>query len=84
MNYQMIGFVIGRILLTEAALLMLPMAVALVYGEAAAPFLLPALLLALIFTGLALLLLRVGADVRVRRIALCPLRGHSEFRGRLF
>ena len=48
MNYQMIGFVIGRILLTEAALLMLPMAVALVYGEAAAPFLLPALLLALI------------------------------------
>ena len=48
MNYQMIGFVIGRILLTEAALLMLPMAVALVYGEAAAPFLLPALLLAVI------------------------------------
>ena len=48
MNYQMIGFVIGRILLTKAALLMLPMAVALVYGEAAAPFLLPALLLALI------------------------------------
>ena len=48
MNYQMIGFVIGRILLTEAALLMLPMAVALVYGEPAAPFLLPALLLAVI------------------------------------
>ena len=44
----MIGFVIGRILLTEAALLMLPMAVALGYGEAAAPFLIPALLLALI------------------------------------
>ena len=48
----MICFVIGRILLTEAALLMLPMAVALGYGEAAAPFLIPALLLAL--TGLLL------------------------------
>ena len=48
MNYQMIGFVVGRILLTEAALLMLPMAVALVYGESAAPFLLPALLLSVI------------------------------------
>ena len=29
----MIGFVIGRILLTEAALLVLPMVVALWYGE---------------------------------------------------
>ena len=48
MNYRRICFVIGRILLTEAALLMLPMAVALGYGEAAAPFLIPALLLALI------------------------------------
>ena len=34
----MIGFVIGRILLTEAALLMLPMAVAAAYGEAVLPF----------------------------------------------
>ena len=48
----MIGFVIGRILLTEAALLMLPMAVAVAYGEAVLPFLIPALLLAVI--GLAL------------------------------
>ena len=48
----MIGFVIGRILLTDAALLMLPTAVAAVYGEAALPFLIPALLLAVI--GLAL------------------------------
>ena len=52
MNYRMIGFVIGRILLTEAALLMLPTAVAAVYGEAVLPFLIPALLLAVI--GLAL------------------------------
>ena len=48
----MIGFVVGRILLTEAALLALPMAVAVAYGEAAVPFLIPALLLAVI--GLAL------------------------------
>ena len=48
----MIGFVIGRILLTEAALLMLPMALAAACGEAALPFLIPALLLAVI--GLAL------------------------------
>ena len=48
----MIGFVIGRILLTEAALLMLPTAVAAAYGEAVLPFLIPALLLAVI--GLAL------------------------------
>ena len=52
MNYRMIGFVIGRILLTEAALLMLPMAVAAACGEAVLPFLIPALLLAVI--GLAL------------------------------
>ena len=43
----MIGFVIGRILLTEAALLALPMAVALLYGESAAPFLIPMALLVL-------------------------------------
>ena len=48
----MIGFVIGRILLTEAVLLVLPMVVAVAYGEAALPFLIPALLLAVI--GLAL------------------------------
>ena len=48
----MISFVLGRILLTEAALLMLPTAVAAVYGEAVLPFLIPALLLAVI--GLAL------------------------------
>ena len=52
MNYRMIGFVIGRILLTEAALLVLPMAVALVCGESLVPFLLPAALLVLV--GLAM------------------------------
>lgn len=48
MNYKMIGFVIGRILVTEAALLVLPLIVALLYGEAAYPFLLPMALLVLI------------------------------------
>ena len=47
MNYQMIGFVIGRILWTEAALLMLPALVALLYGEPALPFLASVLLLLL-------------------------------------
>ena len=41
----MIGFAIGRILLVEAALLLLPMAVALGYGESPVPYLLPAALL---------------------------------------
>ena len=41
MNKRMIAFVIGRILLTEAALLVIPLAVALLYGESPAPFLLP-------------------------------------------
>jgi len=44
----MIGYVIGRILWTEAALLLLPLLAALLYGEAALPFLLPALLLLLV------------------------------------
>lgn len=45
MNHRMIGFVIGRILMTEAALLLLPMLVAIGYGESAWPFILPAVLL---------------------------------------
>ena len=39
MNYQMIGFVIGRILWTEAVLLLLPALTALLYGESVLPFL---------------------------------------------
>ena len=41
----MIGFVIGRILWTEAVLLLLPALAALLYGESAMPFLGPILLL---------------------------------------
>ena len=48
MNYQMIGYVIGRILLTEAALLVLPAVTALAYGESLRPFLLTALLLVVV------------------------------------
>ena len=42
----MIGYVIGRILLTEAVLLVPPMLTAFLYGESVLPFLLPAILLA--------------------------------------
>ena len=52
MNNRMIAYVIGRILLTEAALLLFPLLVAVLYGESAAPFLAPALLLVL--CGLAM------------------------------
>ena len=48
MNYRMIGFAIGRILLVEAALLLLPMAVALGYGESPVPYLLLSLIHSLI------------------------------------
>ena len=43
----MIAYIIGRILLTEAALLVLPLLVTLLYGESPVPFLVPILLLGL-------------------------------------
>ncbi len=39
MNLRMIGFVLGRILLTEAGLLALPLVTALLYGESLLPWL---------------------------------------------
>ena len=39
MNYRMIGYLLGVILMIEAALLLLPMLVAIIYGESALPFL---------------------------------------------
>ena len=45
MNYQMIAFVIGRILLVEAAALLVPVLTALIYGEPILPFLITILLL---------------------------------------
>lgn len=47
MNHRMICFVIGRILLTEGVLLLLPLLVAVLYGDPLHPFLLPILLLLL-------------------------------------
>ena len=46
MNYRMIGYVIGRILLVESALMALPLLTAGIYREPLLPFLIPMLLLA--------------------------------------
>lgn len=48
----MIAFVIGKILLTEAALLLIPMLVAVLYGEPLTPFLIPIALLLVCGGGL--------------------------------
>ncbi len=50
----MIGYVLGRILLTEAALLVLPLLVAVLYGEAAMPFLITIAALLLVGAGIGL------------------------------
>lgn len=55
MNYRMIGYTLSRILLVEAALLVLPLAVALYFGEATAP----AFVLTMGGLGVAALLLGV-------------------------
>ena len=38
MNYRMIAFILGRVLLILAALMLLPLVTALVYGESIWPF----------------------------------------------
>ena len=50
MNYRMLGYVLGRIFMVEAALMLLPVAVALIYGETGrlVAFLIPLVLLAVI------------------------------------
>ena len=45
MNIRMIAYVIGRSLLVEALLLLLPLLTALIYGESIMPFLIPIVLL---------------------------------------
>ena len=50
MNYQMIGRVLGRILQTEAVLLVLPLAVAVIYHEPVMPFVIPILVLVAVGT----------------------------------
>ena len=56
MNYRMIAFILGRVLLILAALMLLPLIAALVYGENVLPFVVTILLTAL--CGGALLLIR--------------------------
>ena len=48
MNYKMIGYVLGRIFMTEAALMFVPVIVALVYSENIVPFLVPIFFLVII------------------------------------
>ncbi len=48
MNYRMIGYLLGIIMLIEAALMLLPSAVALIYGESAVPFLIAIAIMAII------------------------------------
>lgn len=45
MNYKMIGYVLGRIFLVEAALMLLPTVTAIIYSESVIPFLIPIFLL---------------------------------------
>ncbi len=45
MNYRMLIYLLGAILMTEAALLLLPLSVALIYGESVMPFLYTILIL---------------------------------------
>ena len=56
MNYRMIAYILSRVLLIMAGLLLLPLAAALVYGESVLPFAVTILLTAL--CGGALLLFR--------------------------
>ena len=56
MNYRMIAFILGRVLLILAALMLLPFATALIYGESVLPFAVTILVTAL--CGGAMLLLR--------------------------
>ena len=68
MNIRMIAVVMSRILLTEAALLLLPLVVALLYGESVLPFLIPILILTVI--GLVLRAVRPGQTALFARDGL--------------
>ena len=48
MNYRMLLFVIGRILAVEAALMLLPLTAAIIFGENLLPFIIPILLLVIL------------------------------------
>lgn len=62
MNYRMIGYLLGVILLIEAVLLLFPLAVTLIYAEPYLPFLLTVLIVA---AASGLLLLLKPKDTRI-------------------
>lgn len=62
MNYRMIGYLLGVILAIEAALLLLPLLVALIYAEPYLPFLFTVLIVA---AASSLLLLLKPKDTRI-------------------
>lgn len=55
MNFMLVFKLVGRVLLVECAALLIPLLVALIYGESPLPFLLTILLLALLGGGLSML-----------------------------
>lgn len=65
MSYRVVANILGRILLIEAALLLLPMAVAALYGEPVAPFLW-SILLAVAVGALLSIPGRTKEDIRIR------------------
>ena len=70
MNYRMIGFILGRILLTEAALMALPLLVAVLYGESVIPF-------ATAMAALAAVALLLGARKKPQRTAMYAREGFA-------
>ena len=74
MNYKMVGFVLGRIFLIEAALMLLPMVCSAIYGEwsVVLSFLWPALILLVL--GLVM-----GALTSITLRALLPALGKMGF-----
>ena len=67
MKYKIVFYTVGRVMLFEAALLMIPLAVSLVFGESCAVAFIISVLIALV-PGLALTLLCRGAqkDIFIR------------------
>ena len=100
MNYRMLGYVLGRIFMVEAALLLPPSIVAVIYGEWSCLFAFVVTAVGLAVLGLVLGLRRqlsdlcargscdrctgLGADVRVRCAAVYHQRRYPVFCGCLF
>ena len=69
MNYKMVGFVLGRIFLIEAALMLFPMGCAAIYGEWASipAFLIPVVILLVLGLAASLKKPQGHQDLRPRR-----------------